>query len=177
MPRIRIQDVDAVLGRVEAAIVSGAEEQFRIAALQLKDDFVRRIRAQDFESFRRVPLSWQWQQRKARMGWDPRVMIATGEYANSIQTFETRAKGKLTIRIGIHPSKVCRNPITGIRKRMPMWLMACVHEYGSSRAKVPARPHWHPFFQNFVENEAQEVGRRMMQAVRKKVVAATGGGA
>ncbi|OPZ66143.1 MAG: hypothetical protein BWY85_00079 [Firmicutes bacterium ADurb.Bin506] len=175
MAKLRIPDIEAVLNRARDVAVQASEDQLRRFAHQLRDQFVGRIRAQDFDSFRRVPLSWRWQNRKAALHLDERTMIATGEYLRSIQVFETRADGKLNLRIGIHPSKIVRHYKTGMRRRLPMWLLACVHEFGSSRAKVPARPHWGPFFQDVQQNVAPRTARELTQAVGRKVRASVGG--
>ncbi len=169
MPKLHVPDLARALNDIGKAAKDAATEELRHEANALRDQFVERIRRQDFPSFRRVPLSWQWQSRKAAWNLDPRVMIATGAYTRSIQVFEIPTRSGLQLRIGIHPSVAVRHPLSGRRKRIPMWLLACVHEFGSSAAKVPARPHWHPFFAEAHQVQAPDIARRMVQAVGRKI--------
>lgn len=169
MPKLRVPDISARLAEASWAAAGAAEAEVRRFAADLKNRFVDRIRRQDFQSFRRIPLSWRWQLYKRRNHLDDRTMIATGAYLRSIATFETKTKTGFNIRIGIHPSVWVRHPVTGARKSTPMWRLACVHEFGSSRAHTPARPHWGPFFMEVALIEAPVEARRMVQAVGRKV--------
>lgn len=163
MPRLRIPDLPRRLRAIGEAATSAANDEIRTYAHDLRDRFVDRIRRQDFSSFRAIPLSWRWSNRKAQLNFDPRTMIASGAYLNSIRVYETATKDGIRLHVGIHPSVVVRHHRTGVTRRLKMWQLALIHEFGSSAARIPARPHWGPFF---LETHAQDMPRMIPQLVR-----------
>ncbi len=106
--------------------------------------FIRRIKRQDFESFRILPLSPRWLKKKIAAGVDDRVMIATGHYLRSIKVFTKAHRDTLLdIRIGFDRRTLARD-FKGHTIPFALYKVATVQEKGSVKAKVPARPHWEP---------------------------------
>ncbi len=172
-PRAHIPSLTAFLGKVKVAAVAAAEADLRAFAHEQRDAFVERIRQQDFDSFRRIPLSWAYRLRKRFHHLDPRTMIATGTYLDSIQVHERTTAGRassgrfsaqerpiLVMEINIDPSARAMG-LDGTPTNVPMRMVAAVNEFGSSAAHVPARPHWAPFFLDMATNTAPVLGRRM----------------
>lgn len=84
------------------------------------------------------PLTPRYAEYKRRAKLDPRILIATGEYVNSIAIQRrTRDRGKLRVYVGVPYN---RKHSSGL----PFKVLARVHEFGSRKAHVPARPHWRP---------------------------------
>lgn len=77
----------------------------------------------ELQTFKHEPLSTKWANKKDRLGLDPRILIATGEYVDSIFTGQTSTGFFVSIP-------------EGLTKRAA-WM-----EFGT-RTTV-ARPHWRP---------------------------------
>lgn len=143
------------------AIVAKEVEAF---AEEQKDDFQHRIEQQDFPSFDATPLSVAYANRKLRMGLDSRVMIATEYYKDAIKVFSRKNRdGSITYYVGFHSRELARDHEG---KRLPITLvrLAWVHEKGSVKMHVPARPHWSP---HLALMHSRAKGHRDM--IRKKV--------
>lgn len=136
-------------GRVRRAFKSAtaiAAEEVEAFAEEERDSFQKQIEQQDFPSFNASPLSPGYAKRKERMGLDPRVMIATGYYKDAIKVFSRKNRdGSITYYVGFHKRELARDHKG---KRVPITLvqLAWVHEKGSVKMNVPARPHWSPHF-------------------------------
>jgi len=80
-----------------------------------------------------VPLTKGYARRKRMLGQDPRILIATGNYVNSIRAIQ---QGDGSWVVGI-PATPLRSGSKYTLKDLARWL-----EYGTHR--MPARPHWRP---------------------------------
>ena len=146
-----------------------AEGEIRDFAQVQANEFKVRIRAQDFPSFNAAPLSPAYAKQKERLGLDPRVMIATGHYVGSIRVFSRKnSDGSITFYVGHDRLDRAEDkdgtPIPSVTLNM----IAAVHEKGSSKMNVPARPHWKPHLQD-MEREAKDVRARVRGRVRAHV--------
>jgi hypothetical protein len=152
---------------------------------EIRDEFVERIEEQSFASFQEIlypesgtNLSPSWLDRKEAAGADLRTMIATGHYIDSIRVFKRhdRKEKKWVIRIGFHHSAKPRDlegrtvdieiPGTGIKG---LTALAIVHELGSIKANVPARPHWGPhraLVRKDARKKRRELRREISEALR-----------
>ncbi len=134
-------------GRVRRAFKSAKQivaEEVEAFAEEQRDDFQQRIEEQDFPSFDASPLSPAYAKYKARMGLDPRVMIATGYYKDAIKVFSRKNRdGSVTYYVGFHKRELARDH-KGERVPITLVKLAWVHEKGSVEMNVPARPHWSP---------------------------------
>lgn len=96
-----------------------------------------------------VPLSPTYAQRKRMLGLDPRILIATGRYVNSIQPIE-QPDGSWVVSV---PDEPLRDGSKHTLKDLARWL-----EYGTRH--MPARPHWRP---------AMNIWRTKIYQVRRRV--------
>ena len=147
----QIPDFDRVLRQVADVALETVEEHVSGYAKDQVEDFRTSIEEQTFESFQEVPLSDAWLETKRRAGADLRVMIATGNYTSKIRVHRQKEGKKTTLRIGFGP----KDPVKDLKGhevevRLPgsniqgLEALSMVHELGSIKAKVPARPHWGP---------------------------------
>jgi hypothetical protein len=108
--------------------------------------FVHRVESQGFTAFDMLPLSPKYLAAKIRAGADTRTMIATHHYLNSVRLFRVSDGTEVTYHVGFDENAMARD-MHGNVTDFPLRLVAAVQEYGSSRANIPARPHWGPHFQ------------------------------
>lgn len=138
-----------------------------------KQEFIRRIKRQDFQSFRATPLSPKWLGKKERAGVDTRVMIATQHYIRSIQMFTRKEdRKKILLHIGFDRRTLARNlknqPIP-----YPLYKIARVQEHGSEKMKVPPRPHWRPHYTRMGER-ARPLREKIKGKIRRETLRRVG---
>lgn len=105
--------------------------------------FREKILRQRFSSFRKHPLNPTYKSRKRRLGLSTRVMVATGHYVRSIKVYHFPGRNRDQWIIGIHPNTRARDKYTGqVVHDLPLADVAIIQEFGSSKAGIPARPHW-----------------------------------
>lgn len=74
---------------------------------------------------------------KFRRGLDGRILLASGDYINAIEVFRSDTKeANVTYRVRLKPGTH--------RSGMTFNKLGLIHEFGSARRKIPARPHWRP---------------------------------
>jgi hypothetical protein len=107
-----------------------------------------------------MPLSGPYKAYKRRMGLDPRILIATGRYVNSIQPIE-QPDGTWLVSV---PEEPLRPGSRYTLRDLARWL-----EFGTQ--KMPARPHWRPA-RNIWRTKIYQMKRRlhfnMVQELRKR---------
>ncbi len=123
--------------------LQGLEEEM---ANQFADD-LRGIISRQLISW--VPLSSGYAIRKRTLGLDPRILIATGRYVNSIQAMQQK-DGTWLVSV---PDEPLRPGSKHTLKDLARWL-----EYGTLR--MPARPHWRPA-QNIWRTKIYQMKRRL----------------
>jgi len=96
-----------------------------------------------------VPLSPNYARRKRMLGMDPRILIATGRYVNSIQPIE-QPDGTWVVSV---PAEPLHAGSKYTLKDLARWL-----EYGTLH--MPPRPHWRP---------AMNIWRTKIYQVRRRV--------
>ncbi len=146
-----------------AAVV--LDEEVASFAEDEKDLFVVRIEAQGFAAFKSVPLNPDYKQWKILHGLDERVMIATGWYISQIKV-QHRSTGKYGTMyyVGFDSRALVRDE-DGNTIPFTLVSLAWVHEKGSAKAHVPARPHWGP---HLAKMTRRAVGLRLR--IRQKIV-------
>lgn len=113
--------------------------------------FRAKIRAQDFESFTRVPLSPVTIQQKTLLKLDLRTMIATGHYTKSIKVIRwVPAPRTIRYRIGFADNDRAHDS-DGVPIALTLNRLAEIHEKGSQANNIPARPHWGPHLQGMAQ--------------------------
>jgi hypothetical protein len=96
-----------------------------------------------------MPLSGPYKSYKRRMGLDPRILIATGRYVNSIQPIE-QPDGTWLVSV---PKEPLRPGSRYTLRDLARWL-----EYGTQN--MPARPHWRPA-RNIWRTKIYQMKRRL----------------
>jgi len=96
-----------------------------------------------------VPLSSKYKTRKRVLGLDPRILIATGRYVNSIQPIQ-QDDGSWVVSV---PEEPLRPGSKYTLRDLARWL-----EYGTQH--MPARPHWRPA-QNVWRTKIYQMKRRL----------------
>jgi len=170
----QIPDARALFKRVQQVVTETLVDELEFWAEEIREEFIERIEAQAFASFQIIlypdngtNLSPEWLARKAAADADERTMIATGHYTESIRIFKKydRKEKKWVIRVGFHPNMQARD----LKRRIvPILLddVALVQEFGSVKARVPARPHWGPH-RSTVKSEAPAKRKELTREVSK----------
>lgn len=174
---------------VEQVATKSLFKAAREYAEQQKDGFVQRIEDQAFASFQAVyypesgtNLSPRTLRAKEAAGADLRTMIATHWYKAHLRVFTKQARTKderTVIRIGFHPDVKPRDlegkPVDveirdlGLRG---LNAVAMVHELGSIKAGIPARPHWQPYLDTMHRHAPKtraQLRERVKQAIAKQL--------
>ena len=156
----RARDLPDLLRRVidEEYRVIGTSEARRLA-MKIEKELVDKIKAQEFDW---PPLSSVTKQIKQRAGLDPRTLIATGDYVNSIKAVQVgRTAWTVDVPDGIHMSS--KMTYSQLRK---------IHEYGSFEQNVPPRPHWRTLADDYKSRLPQiksAITRRLARRVRSRL--------
>lgn len=88
------------------------------------------------------PLSRQHAAKKARQGSDGRFLIERGDYLEGIEIFKGQQRSGVYYMVRLQDREhVGADPSS---KPIRLSLLAKVHEFGSSKHKIPPRPHWRP---------------------------------
>lgn len=111
----------------------GIEDLSRELAEEFADDLKRIIETQ---AFAWAPLSTGYAKRKNMLGLDPRILIATGRYVNSIQAIQQR-DGSWIVSV---PDEPLQPGSKYTLKDLARWL-----ELGTRH--MPPRAHWRPALQ------------------------------
>jgi len=136
----------------------------REIAYRIASKLAGRVRAtilnqeQDWE-----PLSEAWLRKKEKMGWDTRILRATGKYVNSIVARRVKDQAKYTVS----PSEEKIHSGATL-KQLGTWL-----EFGTKmpdgNVRMPARPHWRPVWREFKMNQEKlirEIQKQILPAYR-----------
>ena len=167
--------VDTAKRRAYDTLLQGVRE----FAEEELDAFKDEIRRQNFPSFIEKPLTEKYKRRKERKGADPRVMIATHHYLESMRIFERDdGDGKRTLYIGFDENDVAHD-LDNQPTDFPLVKLAEVHEYGAPRdaaapeKRIPARPHWSPHLRTMREDAREkrtQIRRNIIEAIKRHAV-------
>jgi hypothetical protein len=120
------------------------------------------------------PKYLQWKLRQ-EPPLDPRKLIATGEYVESIQARKKEGGDVVDVNV---PDDVTHGP-----SGMTMRELARIHEYGQKSYKetgkgIPPRPHWRPSIRWWKKKRLQhterEIDKYVSEQVFKKLTARSG---
>lgn len=95
------------------------------------DALIETINEQDF-----TPLSPDYVKRKALLGLDTRILIATGEYLANIKVRRVNNTGKTARHVGVDSST------KHSESNLLMSDLALILEYGTSDGRIPPRSHY-----------------------------------
>ena len=135
----------------EKSYVEVAEKTAKQAATDMAHELRSRIENQ---RFRHQPLTPGYLQYKLMNHLDPRILIATGDYVNSIIPHRIR---RGVWGVGVEN----RNHIDS---DIPLRVLARWLEFGTS--KSPARPHWRPMIAIWKASSAR-VAKRLRENLDK----------
>lgn len=149
------------------------EEEVKRFADEEQQAFVQRIDKQEFPSFDAQPLSPRYAAWKKKKGLDERVMIATGWYIENIKVWKRKESGtrRTAFFVGFHKRVQARDHKGRI---VPVLLstVARVHEHGSVKMNVPARPHWGPQYKEMVKRAVpvrERIRARLVALFKKRM--------
>jgi hypothetical protein len=120
------------------------------------------------QKYRWKDLTPRYTRYKQRKGLDPRKLIATGEYLRKIGWWQN-SKGQFFA--GVRPG--ARHEASGL----PLWKLARIHEFGSRKMQIPARPLWRPVISTVVRRRKKYAAayylntRRRLQKAGYKMAA------
>ncbi len=146
---------------VERVIVPAIEDTLE----HEREGFQRFIRQQRFPAARMIPLSANWLGRKRALGLDLRTLISTGTYVRNIRVFHRRDRAlrMRSWRVDLPPTMHARTP-EGRISPITLQELAAIQEYGTTR--VPARPHWRPYWMAAGRRVRTSVANANLRAVR-----------
>lgn len=139
--KIKRRDRSAVFRIIDEEISATSKREVGRIARAVRDEVKAVLESQRLANTW-PPLNPDYLAEKKELGLDERMLIATGDYLESIQVVETETRlgGVITFRaVAAPPAGEIHEP-SGLEYD----LLARVHEYGSAKARVPARPHWRP---------------------------------
>ncbi|KKK89222.1 hypothetical protein LCGC14_2735260, partial [marine sediment metagenome] len=156
--------VRKVLSAVAQEVTECHIEEFAEAE---RASFVREVERQNFDDFNAAPLKPSYRARKVRLGLDPRVMIRTRHYLDSIRVFRRKNSAQsVTFHVGFHARALARDD-KGRRVPFLLRYLAAVHEEGSHKAHIPRRRHWRPHLARMHER-APRVRARIKAEIRER---------
>lgn len=155
--RVQVKGVDSgsfVGVFVERARVA-ADGFTRAVGQELKDYIETVIREQRYKW---QPLSRDYLASKERRGLDPRIYIATGFFLSNIKIWEDGAG----IHVGFEPDAV--HTPSGLKLNV----LARILEFGSAKARIPARPLWRPAI-SAIRRRQKDLQRRLRISAARSV--------
>ena len=170
---------------------------FRAESEALAEKMVKDIKKRlSKQLFNHAPLSPKYRERKIKFGYDPRILIASKQYYNSITVIKTEYGAKVGVKeIQHYPNLMQHDWQTRTRnaKRrksrqpstIPMLELAKYLEFGTTRPSVgrggpkngepwymPPRPHWRPVMSRFVREHKiikANFTKAMVNAIQKAI--------
>ena len=116
-----------------------------------------------------VPLKDAYKKQKIKQQLDPRILIRTGEYVESIYIEKTEVKPDEDSPEGLILSFSIRLPDKEHEESgINLQLLARIMEYGSFKRNIPPRPHWRPVIEEFILAEelySREIETDVLDAV------------
>jgi hypothetical protein len=158
-----LPDIEELLTGIKRVAEIIADKQLHTLADASVDKFRGMIERQDFQSFRDNPLSKGWAIYKAGHDLDPRVMISTKNYIESIKAIKVKGG----YRIGFEEGAPVVDA-NGKDRGITLDQLAAIHENGVPEKNIPARPHWEPFFE-ILKNDAASLPGKVVAEMEREV--------
>lgn len=138
---LNLKTFSKYINDVETGLRKEVQEALRDVAKKFLESLKQSVY---FQSLDLVPLSPRYAKQKESKGLDPRILINTGEYIETIEIVENQvSKGVLEIVIQAPDHDHSETKIN-------LRLLSRLLEYGSKNEKMPARPHWRPVMKEFI---------------------------
>lgn len=163
-----LEFVQNLMSNLQESLKRNARDVFEEQGQQIADEFLEELRSRILrQTFGHTPLNTSYLISKIKHNLDPRILMATGEYLNSFTTerVEDTSGNDVVYRCGVSAG----THSSGISYQ----LLARVHEYGSPRRRIPARPHWRPTGRDFMSRSA-EYARNIRSEIAERVQADLG---
>ena len=169
----QIPNVPAILETVRDVAVEVMHERTREFAHTERDRFVSDVKRQRFQSFNMYPLTTKYYKRKVAKNRDTRVMLATGHMMRSVKVMERKdSKLRTTIHVGFERLALARDLDNRV-VYYPLYKVAMVQEKGSSKMKIPPRPHWKPHLEA-MRGRALDVRKLIKKDIRSEALRRVG---
>ena len=147
--------------KLAKAIATQSDELIHKFAIAEVTKFQAEIRRQKFTSFHAFPLAPRTVQYKDDNDLDPRVMIATKNYVESLRVERTVESDHTAYHIGFDPGALAIDA-NGKSSGITLNEVAYIQEHGSLAAHIPARPHWRVHLQE-LQKRAKVLRRRLTE--------------
>lgn len=106
------------------------------------------------QQYRWVPLTERYLSWKKRVSRDTRIYLATHEFVQSIQVIPTEDGEEIGFIVGL-PDKI------HVDSGLPLRKLAAIHEFGSPKQNIPARPLWRPTWERFRREAEVRLAKRL----------------
>ena len=141
------------------------EKQVELAATEANKEIAKQFTDEAKEVIENQLYNWEplkdeYLDSKIKKGYDPRTLIRTREYLESISWGVTQGR----VWAGIPAQKIHQG------SGLPVRVLARIHEFGT--ATIPPRPLWRPLLSKYIQQKP-EFGRRYRKAVARAVKKAT----
>lgn len=113
------------------------------------------------QQYRWKPLSQRYLKWKERKGRDTRIYLATHEYVQSIQVTPTPDDEEVAFVVGL-PDKI------HVDSGLPLRKLAAIHEFGSRKRNIPARPLWRPTWERWRREVKAKVNKRLKEIAEEE---------
>lgn len=155
--RYGIKSYQRFLTVLEDSPVFIAADYLEEIAQDMADDVVKYIEKQ--------PHYWpvlkeRYREWKLRNELDERMLIATGDYIDSIGIQQIKRGKGVQIRVGV-PNKTIED--TDLKYDQ----LARIHEYGTET--IPARPHWRPVFNKWRRRKGV-MSRKLLKDIEEEII-------
>lgn len=141
--------IDDLQGKLLAEGSVAIEEEAERYAQMVRDAIY-------YQQYQWVPLSKRYLAWKKRVHRDERIYLATHEFVQSIQVIPSKEGESVGFVVGL-PDKI------HVDSGLPIRKLAAIHEFGSPKRNIPARPLWRPTWERF----RREAEYRLTQRLKK----------
>lgn len=149
------RQVKGFFNTMPKTVVKVSGDWVRREARELRDELKAAIRNQEFDW---EALSPSYLRKKEREGLDTRIYIARGDYLNAIVVRRKPVRGKVVYTVGVLPGRHYSG--------LTYVVLARIHEFGSRKRNIPARPLWRPIWSRWVRKLPDKL-RNLTKQIRK----------
>lgn len=146
--------IDNLQGKLLAEGAESLEEEAEKYAQMVRDSIYH-------QQYRWVPLTKRYLAWKKRVNRDARIYLATHEFVQSIQVIPTEEGEKIGFIVGL-PDKL------HVDSGLPIRKLAAIHEFGSPKMNIPARPVWRPTWERFRREAKARITARLKAFAEKE---------
>lgn len=151
--RITRKVVPNLVANFERLVRKSASEQLEDLGGGLKDQVQALILGQ---MYLWVPLNPDYLKAKIKGGFDPRILVRTKEYVESITVYSLgNPSDRIAFRVSPPVGEALHNSgLTFVE-------LARVHEFGDRQGRIPSRPHWRVVWLAFKTQQLFQVVKKL----------------